>query len=203
MLVMRLRRRLRSFLQFVPTLGLWSMAAFWVVGLYAQQQVSQKQDVVLVADVDSLIHPVSAEYIAQTLDRAADEEAELVVLMLKTPGGLVDSTREINTSIIESETPVVVYVGPSGTRAASAGFLITIAADIAAMAPGTHIGAAHPVSATPARYARDFPSIPFDDYSRPGTGERPLNPLSQWQGLFPSGSNPAVNEVLNKVLVQL
>ncbi len=148
MLVMRLRRRLRSFLQFVPTLGLWSMAAFWVVGLYAQQQVSQKQDVVLVADVDSLIHPVSAEYIAQTLDRAADEEAELVVLMLKTPGGLVDSTREINTSIIESETPVVVYVGPSGTRAASAGFLITIAADIAAMAPGTHIGAAHPVSGT-------------------------------------------------------
>ena len=72
MLVMRLRRRLRSFLQFVPTLGLWSMAAFWVVGLYAQQQVSQKQDVVLVADVDSLIHPVSAEYLAQTLDRAAD-----------------------------------------------------------------------------------------------------------------------------------
>ena len=155
MLVMRLRRRLRSFLQFVPTLGLWSMAAFWVVGLYAQQQVSQKQDVVLVADVDSLIHPVSAEYIAQTLDRAADEEAELVVLMLKTPGGLVDSTREINTSIIESETPVVVYVGPSGTGAASAGFLITIAADIAAMAPGTHIGAAHPVSGTCLLYTSD------------------------------------------------
>jgi len=148
MLVMRLRCRLRSFLQYIPTLGLWSMAAFSVVGLYAQQRVSQEQDVVLVADVDALIHPVSAEYIAQTLDRAADQEVELVVLMLKTPGGLVDSTREINTSIIESKTPVVVYVGPSGTRAASAGFLITIAADIAAMAPGTHIGAAHPVSGT-------------------------------------------------------
>ena len=148
MLVMRLRCRLRSFLQYIPTLGLWSMAAFSVVGLYAQQRVSQEQDVVLVADVDALIHPVSAEYISQTLDRAADEEVELVVLMLKTPGGLVDSTREINTSIIESKIPVVVYVGPSGTRAASAGFLITIAADIAAMAPGTHIGAAHPVSGT-------------------------------------------------------
>lgn len=148
MLVIRLRRRLRVFLQLIPTLGFLLMAAFSAVGLYAQQQDSKGRNVVLVADVDALIHPVSAEYIAQTLDRAADQEAELVVLMLKTPGGLVDSTREINTSIIESKTPVVVYVGPSGTRAASAGFLITIAADIAAMAPGTHIGAAHPVSGT-------------------------------------------------------
>ena len=102
--------------------------------------------VVVAAEIDALIHPVSAEFIAQTISRADDEDAELVVLVLRTPGGLVDSTRDINTSIIESETPVVVYVGPSGTRAASAGFLITIAADIAAMAPGTHIGAAHPVS---------------------------------------------------------
>ena len=148
MLVIRLRRRLRVFLQLIPTLGLLLVAAFSAVGLYAQQQDSKGRNVVLVADVDALIHPVSAEYIAQTLDRAADQEVELVVLMLKTPGGLVDSTREINTSIIESKTPVVVYVGPSGTRAASAGFLITIAADIAAMAPGTHIGAAHPVSGT-------------------------------------------------------
>lgn len=148
MLVIRLRRRLRVFLQLIPTLGFLLMAAFSAVGVYAQQQDSKGRNVVLVADVDALIHPVSAEYIAQTLDRAADQEAELVVLMLKTPGGLVDSTREINTSIIESKTPVVVYVGPSGTRAASAGFLITIAADIAAMAPGTHIGAAHPVSGT-------------------------------------------------------
>jgi membrane-bound serine protease (ClpP class) len=65
---------------------------------------------------------------------------------LRTPGGLVDSTRDINTSIIQARTPVAVFVAPSGSRAASAGFLITIAADIAAMAPGTHIGAAHPVS---------------------------------------------------------
>jgi membrane-bound serine protease (ClpP class) len=69
-----------------------------------------------------------------------------VVITLRTPGGLVDSTRDINTAIINARTPVVVFVGPSGGRAASAGFLITIAADVAAMAPGTHIGAAHPVS---------------------------------------------------------
>ena len=104
--------------------------------------------VVVAAEIDALIHPVSAEFIAQTISRADGEDAELVVLVLRTPGGLVDSTRDINTSIIEADTPVVVYVGPSGTRAASAGFLITIAADVAAMAPGTHIGAAHPVSGT-------------------------------------------------------
>jgi membrane-bound serine protease (ClpP class) len=66
--------------------------------------------------------------------------------VLRTPGGLVDSTRDINTAIIQSKTPVAVFVSPSGSRAASAGFLITIAADVAAMSPGTHIGAAHPVS---------------------------------------------------------
>ena len=104
--------------------------------------------IVYAAEVDALIHPASAEYIVQTIDRADAENAALVVLTLRTPGGLVDSTRTINSRIIAAETPVVVYVGPSGSRAASAGFLITIAADIAAMAPGTHIGAAHPVSGT-------------------------------------------------------
>ncbi|MXY24475.1 MAG: nodulation protein NfeD [Acidobacteria bacterium] len=103
---------------------------------------------VYAADVDALIHPVSAEFIAQTIEKADADSADFVVLTLRTPGGLVDSTREINQSIIEADTPVAVWVGPSGARAASAGFLITIAADIAAMAPGTHIGAAHPVSGT-------------------------------------------------------
>ncbi len=104
--------------------------------------------IVYVADVEALIHPISAEFISQTIERADAGGAELVVFNLRTPGGLVDSTRTINSSIIEADTPVAIFVSPSGTRAASAGFLITIAADIAAMAPGTHIGAAHPVSGT-------------------------------------------------------
>ena len=112
------------------------------------QEEPRGRPIVYATEVEALIHPVSAEYIGQTLDEADRAGADLVVVMLRTPGGLVDSTREINTRIIEAETPVVVYVGPSGTRAASAGFLITIAADVAAMAPGTHIGAAHPVSGT-------------------------------------------------------
>jgi membrane-bound serine protease (ClpP class) len=101
---------------------------------------------VVVANVDALIHPVSAEFMVEALDRADAEGAALVVFILETPGGLVDSTRTIVTRMLASKTPVAVFVAPSGARAASAGFLITIAADIAAMAPGTHIGAAHPVS---------------------------------------------------------
>ena len=113
-----------------------------------QEEAPTGRPLIFTAEVDGLVHPVSAEFMLQTLDRADAADAELVVFTLRTPGGLVDSTRTINTGIIESKTPVVVYVGPSGTRAASAGFLIIIAADVAAMAPGTHIGAAHPVSGT-------------------------------------------------------
>ena len=126
----------------------WATASV-LVSLAAARQESAAQSsrpVVYSAVVDALIHPVSAEFIEQTIARADADDAALVVLTLRTPGGLVDSTRSINTSIINADTPVVVYVGPSGTRAASAGFLITIAADVSAMAPGTHIGAAHPVS---------------------------------------------------------
>jgi membrane-bound serine protease (ClpP class) len=100
-----------------------------------------------VAHVDSIIHPVSAEFMIQTIDAADRAGAALVVFTLSTPGGLVDSTRDIVTRMLAAKTPVAVFVTPSGARAASAGFILTIAADIAAMAPGTHIGAAHPVPA--------------------------------------------------------
>ena len=98
------------------------------------------------AEVDGIIHPVAAEYVREVIAKADADGAALVVISLRTPGGLVDSTRDINNAIIHAKTPVAVFVGPSGNRAASAGFLITIAADIAAMAPATHIGAAHPVT---------------------------------------------------------
>jgi membrane-bound serine protease (ClpP class) len=101
---------------------------------------------VLSAEIDGIIHPVAAQYVQRTIERGEREAATLIVFTLRTPGGLVDSTRDINNAIIKSRVPVAVFVGPSGNRAASAGFLITIAADVAAMAPGTHIGAAHPVA---------------------------------------------------------
>ena len=101
---------------------------------------------VIVAEIDGIIHPVAAQYVKRVMATAAERHAPLVVLVLRTPGGLVDSTRDINNAIIAAKMPVAVFVGPAGNRAASAGFLITIAADVAAMAPGTHIGAAHPVA---------------------------------------------------------
>ena len=102
---------------------------------------------VYVAEVDSIIHPVSAEYMIETMELADRNGATLIGFTLRTPGGLVDSTRSIVSRMIAAKTPVAVFVAPAGARAASAGFFITIAADIDAMAPGTHIGAAHPVAA--------------------------------------------------------
>lgn len=101
--------------------------------------------VVYSARVDSIIHPVSAEYMIATLAQADLAGASLVVFTLRTPGGLVDSTRAIVSAMVAARTPVAIFVGPSGARAASAGFILILAADIGAMAPGTHIGAAHPV----------------------------------------------------------
>ncbi len=112
----------------------------------ATQAGASGQPVIYTSVVDAVIHPVSAEYMIQTMDSADEAGAALVVFTLRTPGGLVDSTRDIVTRMLAAKTPIAVFIGPSGSRAASAGFILTIAADIAAMAPGTHIGAAHPVS---------------------------------------------------------
>ncbi len=106
----------------------------------------QTRPLVYSATVDALIHPVSAGFMIEAMDRADRDGAALVVFTLRTPGGLLDSTNSIVSRMLSAKTPVAVFIGPSGSRAASAGFLITIAADVAAMAPGTHIGAAHPVS---------------------------------------------------------
>jgi len=119
------------------------IALLAIPGLRAQGQPSAR---VYTAEIDGIIHPVAAQYVREVIAKADADGAALVVFTLRTPGGLVDSTRDINNAIIRAKTPVAVFVGPSGNRAASAGFLITIAADIAAMAPATHIGAAHPVA---------------------------------------------------------
>jgi membrane-bound serine protease (ClpP class) len=95
--------------------------------------------------VNDTIQPVTDEYIGRALAEAQRNKDQAVLIELSTPGGLVDSTREIINKIVESPVPVIIYVTPSGSRAASAGFFILEAADIAAMAPGTNTGAAHPV----------------------------------------------------------
>jgi membrane-bound serine protease (ClpP class) len=101
---------------------------------------------VLVARMDGIIGPSSAKYMAHSIDRAERAKAECIVFEMDTPGGLEESMRTIVKKIMSSRVPVVVYVAPSGSRAASAGVFITLAAHVAAMAPGTNIGAAHPVA---------------------------------------------------------
>jgi membrane-bound serine protease (ClpP class) len=101
--------------------------------------------VVTVLTLAGAIDPISARYIERGLDRARKDGAELAVIELDTPGGLGTSTDRIVAKILASPVPVAVYVWPQGARAASAGVFIAMAAQVAAMAPGTHIGAAHPV----------------------------------------------------------
>jgi len=96
--------------------------------------------------IDGAINPVVVSYIQRSIEKASSENAACVLIHLNTPGGLLKSTRIIVGDILESPVPVIVYVSPAGAHAGSAGVFITLAADIAAMAPGTNIGAAHPVN---------------------------------------------------------
>ena len=96
--------------------------------------------------VDGIVNPVMSEFVVKSIQGAQKENAEAVVIQLDTPGGLDLSMRDIVKAILSSDIPIVVYVAPAGSRAASAGVFITYAAHIAAMAPGTNIGSAHPVA---------------------------------------------------------
>ncbi len=100
---------------------------------------------VVVINVDAGIGPGTASYIENSIEYAEEVNAEALIIKLDTPGGLLESTRDIVSDLLESPVPVVVYVSPGGARAGSAGVFITLAANIAAMTPGTNIGAAHPV----------------------------------------------------------
>ncbi len=120
----------------------------WTAAPAAVQDPAADRPRAIVIEYDGIIHPVAAEFIDEAITRADTSGAAILVLVLRTPGGLLDSTRTIVSRMIAARTPIAVFVGPAGARAASAGFIIALAADVAAMAPGTHIGAAHPVSGT-------------------------------------------------------
>ena len=140
-----LRRRSAAFRLILAA----SLAAAGVLALAAGDRGIQAQDrapLVSVVELDSAIDKVSERFLSRALDKAADEEAELVVIMIDTPGGLLDSTRQMVRDILLSPVPVVAYVAPTGARAASAGTFIGAAAAVLAMAPATNIGAASVVS---------------------------------------------------------
>jgi len=108
-------------------------------------QVQEKAPIYSI-EVDGIINPATAKFITDSIDEAAQQGAQCLIIQLDTPGGLMESMRIIVKKILASNIPIIVYVAPGGARAASAGVFITIAAHIAVMAPGTHIGAAHPVT---------------------------------------------------------
>ena len=101
---------------------------------------------ILRVHIDGTIQPIAAEQISRAIDAAQARHATALLIELNTPGGLLDSTREMVTRIESSPVPVIIFVGPSGSRAASAGFFLLEAADVASMADGTNTGAAHPVT---------------------------------------------------------
>ena len=107
---------------------------------------SQEKAPVFTIEVDAIINPATAKFIADSIDEATQQGAQCLIIQLDTPGGMLESTRVIIKKMLSSTIPIIVYVAPGGARAASAGVFITMAANIAVMAPGTHIGAAHPVT---------------------------------------------------------
>jgi membrane-bound serine protease (ClpP class) len=107
---------------------------------------SQEKDPVFLIEVDGIINPATAKFIMDSIDQATQQGGQCLIIQMDTPGGLMESMRIIVKKMLSSSIPIIVYVAPSGARAASAGVFITLASNVAVMAPGTHIGAAHPVT---------------------------------------------------------
>ena len=126
---------------------IWLTALFLTaVLLFAISPVEPQQAHINIIQIQDSINPGVEDFIKYAIKRSVDDKAECLIILLDTPGGLMTSMRGISQAILNSQVPIVVYVYPSGAQAASAGVFITVAADIAAMAPGTNIGAAHPVT---------------------------------------------------------
>ena len=124
----------------------WAFQFLMFLLLLSSLSVSAESKKIHVITYDGIINPVSSELFTTAMTHAQEAGAEALIIQLDTPGGLDTSMRDIIKAMIASEVPVIVYVAPSGSRAGSAGVFIALAAHLAAMAPGTNIGAAHPVA---------------------------------------------------------
>jgi membrane-bound serine protease (ClpP class) len=125
--------------------GIGALAFALLAALLFPAAAPAQSNKVVVLHLDDTIQPISADYLKRGIDRAAEMHAQAVVVEMDTPGGLLDSMRDMVSTILASPAPVIIYVAPTGSRAGSAGFFIMESADLAAMAPGTEAGAAHPV----------------------------------------------------------
>lgn len=141
----KLRRQVRA-VRLSASLALLAFAALGLVRAAAQDAPPAGSPRVLSIALDGPVIPGTARYIVSAVREAEDRHADALLLRLDTPGGRLDSTREIVTAFLGAKVPIIVYVAPSGAHAGSAGMFITVAGHVAAMAPGTNIGAAHPVT---------------------------------------------------------
>lgn len=130
----------------MPRLRLIFSVFLCSVALYALSAFGTEDRHINVIEINGVINPVAAKFITEAVDQSEEDGAQCLIIQMDTPGGLMDSMRTIVKKILSARVPVVVYVSPAGARAASAGVFVTMAAHIAAMAPSTNIGAAHPVT---------------------------------------------------------
>src|SRR5689334_8367615 len=126
-------------------MGMKRALACLVLSLAIAGIAAGAQETVFLAKVDGVIGPATAAYLSRSVDAARARNARCLIVELNTPGGLLDATQTIVQTFLSSTVPVVVYVAPMGATATSAGCFITASASVAAMAPATTIGAAHPV----------------------------------------------------------
>src|ERR1700692_1991576 len=127
----------------IQALAIAALALFTAAGQSPAPQAPEPQ--VIAVPVDGVVHPITVEIINHAIEQAQADHAALLLIRLNTPGGLLDATRQIIQQLSASPIPVVTYVTPSGARAASAGFFLLEAGDVAAMSPGTHTRAPSPV----------------------------------------------------------
>jgi membrane-bound serine protease (ClpP class) len=166
-------------------------------------QAPASSPVIVQIDLDDIVHPISADYIRDGLTHAKDIDARAVILRIDTPGGLIDSMRDIVEAVLASPVPVITWVGPSGARAASAGFFVLLAGDVAVMAPGTNTGAAHPVTSAGGQISPVMEAKVVNDataYLRSYTSRRGRNPEVAERGITQSQSFTA-EEALKERLI--
>lgn len=172
--------------------------------LWSSFLTSSSQSVHIIQIKDSIINPIIDEYIETSIRRAEKERVECLIIEMDTPGGLLNSTRHIVKHMLNSTVPIVIYVSPSGSRAASAGVFITLASHIAAMTPGTNMGAAHPVNLGGGGFWKK-PKEKMEDMFHPSENDDPLTEIKKVEDTTKNSNeeknyDPMVDKVMNDTL---
>ena len=176
-----------------------------LLGAAGQLQTSPQGPHATVVELDTIIHPISQRFLSKALDTAVEEGATVVVVEIDTPGGLLDATREMVADIFASTIPVIVYVSPAGSHAASAGTFITAAGHIAAMAPGTNIGAASPISGSGEEIPETLKEKIFEDAAAEirSIAERRGRPIEPLEATVLEAKAYSANEALELGIIDL